>query len=75
MSLTVCMGIFSCCFQSIFKKSIFNISGAVQALAGKRLDFGDEIKNGFFLFQLLVPFTVKNTLHSNSLCNGNYKII
>lgn len=35
MSVTVCLGIISCCFQSIFKKSIFNISGAVQVLAGK----------------------------------------
>ncbi|KAG5899880.1 hypothetical protein JTB14_012343 [Gonioctena quinquepunctata] len=34
MSLTVCTGLMSCCFQSIFKKSIFNISGAAQAIAG-----------------------------------------
>ncbi|CAG9813779.1 unnamed protein product [Phaedon cochleariae] len=34
MSVTVCMGLLSCCFQSIFKKSIFNISGAAQAIAG-----------------------------------------
>ncbi|KAJ8934609.1 hypothetical protein NQ318_002953 [Aromia moschata] len=34
MSLTVCMGLFSCCFQSIFKKSVFTISGAAQAVAG-----------------------------------------
>lgn len=34
MSLTVCMGLLSCCFQSIFKKSIFTISGAAQAAAG-----------------------------------------
>lgn len=34
MSITVCMGLLSCCFQSIFKKSIFNISGAAQAAAG-----------------------------------------
>lgn len=35
MSLTVCSGIISCCFQSIFKKSIFTISGATQAFAGE----------------------------------------
>ncbi|XP_023030268.1 LHFPL tetraspan subfamily member 2a protein [Leptinotarsa decemlineata] len=34
MSLTVCTGLMSCCFQSICKKSIFNISGAAQAIAG-----------------------------------------
>ncbi|CAG9860416.1 unnamed protein product [Phyllotreta striolata] len=34
MSLTVCTGMLSCCFQSIFKKSIFTISGAGQAIAG-----------------------------------------
>lgn len=37
-SFTVCTGLLSCCFQSIFKKSIFNISGAAQAIAGKHED-------------------------------------
>ncbi|KAJ8925917.1 hypothetical protein NQ315_009769 [Exocentrus adspersus] len=34
MSLTVCTGLMSGCFQSIFKKSIFTISGTAQAAAG-----------------------------------------
>ncbi|XP_050510307.1 LHFPL tetraspan subfamily member 2 protein [Diabrotica virgifera virgifera] len=34
MTLTVCTGLLSCCFQSIFKKSIFNLSGVAQAIAG-----------------------------------------
>ncbi|RZB39590.1 lipoma HMGIC fusion partner-like 2 protein [Asbolus verrucosus] len=34
MSVTVCMSLISCCVQSIFRKSIFTISGAAQALAG-----------------------------------------
>ncbi|VEN39691.1 unnamed protein product [Callosobruchus maculatus] len=33
-AVTVCTGLMSCCFQSIFKKSIFNISGVAQAVAG-----------------------------------------
>ncbi|XP_030745123.1 LHFPL tetraspan subfamily member 2 protein isoform X2 [Sitophilus oryzae] len=34
MSLTVCTSLLSCCFQSLFKKSIFTLSGAAQCIAG-----------------------------------------
>lgn len=34
MAVTVFCGVVSCCFQSVFKKSIFTISGATQACAG-----------------------------------------
>lgn len=34
MTVTVFCGIVGCCFQSVFKKSIFTISGAAQAIAG-----------------------------------------
>lgn len=34
MAVTVFCGIVGCCFQSVFKKSIFTISGAAQAIAG-----------------------------------------
>lgn len=34
MSLTVCSAILSCCIQSLFKKSIFTLSGAAQCIAG-----------------------------------------
>lgn len=34
MSVTVFCGIVGCCFQSLFKKSIFTVSGAAQACAG-----------------------------------------
>lgn len=35
MSVTVMSSLASCCFQSIFRKSIFTISGAIQSVAGK----------------------------------------
>lgn len=34
MSLTVFASLISCCFQSLFRKSIFTLSGSAQALAG-----------------------------------------
>ncbi|KAJ3647533.1 hypothetical protein Zmor_019404 [Zophobas morio] len=34
MSITVMTSVLSCCIQSIFKKSIFTLSGAAQAVAG-----------------------------------------
>ncbi|XP_050296733.1 LHFPL tetraspan subfamily member 2a protein isoform X1 [Anthonomus grandis grandis] len=34
MSVTVCASLVSCCFQSIFRKSIFTLSGATQCIAG-----------------------------------------
>ncbi|KAF7272048.1 LHFPL tetraspan subfamily member 2 protein [Rhynchophorus ferrugineus] len=34
MSLTVCTATLSCCIQSVFKKSIFTLSGAAQCIAG-----------------------------------------
>ncbi|KAI4467561.1 lipoma hmgic fusion partner-like protein [Holotrichia oblita] len=34
MSMTVMNSLASCCFQSIFRKSIFTVSGATQAVAG-----------------------------------------
>ncbi|KAH1006250.1 hypothetical protein HUJ05_007000 [Dendroctonus ponderosae] len=34
MGMTVCTGLLSCCVQSVFKKSIFTLSGAAQCVAG-----------------------------------------
>lgn len=35
MVFTVMAAVLSCCVQSIYKKSIFTVTGAVQAVAGK----------------------------------------
>lgn len=35
-----CISIFSLCFQSILKKSLFNICGVLQAISGKTADGG-----------------------------------
>lgn len=37
MSVTVCLSLISCRVQSLFKKSLFNLSGAAQAIAGKTI--------------------------------------
>lgn len=37
MSVTVLNSLISCCYQSIFRKSIFTLSGMAQAVAGKKL--------------------------------------
>ncbi|CAG9764392.1 unnamed protein product [Ceutorhynchus assimilis] len=34
MSITVCTSLVSCCIQSLFRKSIFTLSGAAQCIAG-----------------------------------------
>lgn len=36
LGVVACISIFSLCFQSILKKSIFNICGLLQAIAGER---------------------------------------
>lgn len=35
MVFTVMAAVLSCCVQSIYKKSIFTVTGSVQAIAGK----------------------------------------
>ena len=34
MALTVLTSVLSCCIQSVFRKSIFTVSGAAQTIAG-----------------------------------------
>lgn len=36
LGVVACMSIFTLCFQSILKKSIFNVCGLLQAIAGER---------------------------------------
>lgn len=43
-----CISIFSLCFQSILKKSLFNICGLLQAIAGKTADGGWGVGEGEF---------------------------
>lgn len=38
LGVVACISIFSLCFQSILKKSLFNICGLLQAIAGKEAD-------------------------------------
>lgn len=54
-----CISIFSLCFQSILKKSLFNICGLLQAIAGKtagRKTFHLDIYSFFFLSYLWDTF-------------------
>lgn len=44
-----CISIFSLCFQSILKKSLFNICGLLQAIAGKSTDAGVHLGQYLFL--------------------------
>lgn len=43
LGAVACISIFSLCFQSILKKSLFNICGLLQAIGGKALSSSSQI--------------------------------
>lgn len=42
MSITVIAALLGCCVQSIGRKSIFNLAGVAQAVAGNVVSRGEE---------------------------------